>query len=233
MKQLSKRILKHPLTRLSLSFLISLWLRFIYATSRKKYQIDEAILPITRGEQQAIYCFWHGNMIMQPFMRPKNRVIKVLISHHNDGEFIADIIRWFNTGTVRGSSRKGGSAALRELLRVVKQGDIIAITPDGPRGPAYEVAGGAAWLARRMKLPIVPLAFGASRGRYFNSWDRFFLPKAFSTLTYIGMPLIRPEDYGSDEALSAAIKASLLEAMRQAGHSHENGAQLPKEEGAA
>ncbi|MBN8544202.1 MAG: lysophospholipid acyltransferase family protein [Alphaproteobacteria bacterium] len=192
MKKVMKSEELHPLV----SWLLSTWLRFIYATARVRMTIPEASKPFMNGEQQAIFCFWHGRMILNVFKRPKQRDMRVMISRHRDGQIITDVLKHFNIGTVRGSTKKGGDAAIREVITAVAGGTNIAITPDGPKGPAFIAQHGAAYIAQKTGLPLVPISFGASRAKIFDSWDKFLLPKPFSKVVFVvGEPLIiAPED---------------------------------------
>jgi lysophospholipid acyltransferase (LPLAT)-like uncharacterized protein len=203
-----KQILKLPPVRGAVSFFISLLLRAIYLTSRVTRTTPAATADYMSGNKQAIFCFWHGNMIMHPFHKPRGRKMAALISHHRDGALITSILGWLGIGTVRGSTRKGGASAMRELLAVCESGTNISITPDGPRGPLHNVAGGAAKLARHSHLPLIPVAFYASRGRTFSSWDRFFLPYPFTRIAYVLGDPVHVTD--SEDEASSRLKKSLL-----------------------
>jgi lysophospholipid acyltransferase (LPLAT)-like uncharacterized protein len=228
MKQAIRKLLKHPLTRGVLSLFISLLLRLIYGTSRVRMHIPDNAKPYMSGEKQAIFCVWHGNMIMQTFSRPKHRPIKVLISHHRDGALITDILQWFDIKTVRGSTRKAGVAAIRELMGNIEQGVNIVITPDGPRGPVYQVTGGAAWLAKQTGLPLIPIAFGCTRGKQFNSWDQFLMPFPFGKISYVvGEPIMPQAAPAEDDAstsptdndnaqTSEILRIALMQCMQDA-----------------
>lgn len=173
------------------SFILSLFLRFVYVTGRVKMHMPEAAKPYMSGEKQAIFCFWHGRMILHVFKKPHHRALRVLISRHRDGQIITDVLKWFNIGTVRGSTKKSGDAAIREILSVVHSGDNICITPDGPKGPAFVAQHGAAYIAQRTGLPLIPISFSASRAKKFESWDQFVLPKPFSKIVFVvGEPII-------------------------------------------
>jgi hypothetical protein len=116
---------------------------------------------VERGER-LILAFWHGQLLMMPYSYPGRR-ISALISEHRDGELIARTLQRLGFGVSRGSTTSGGARALREMVRRVREGWDIAITPDGPRGPRHTVQQGAIELARLTGLPIVPVAFGASK----------------------------------------------------------------------
>lgn len=214
----AKQLLKSPAVRGTLSFMVSLILRFVFLTSRITRITPEATAPFMRGTDQAIFCFWHGNMIMHPFHKPKGRTMAVLISHHRDGAFITSILGWLGIGTVRGSTRKGGANAMRELFTICDAGTNISITPDGPRGPVYQAQHGAAMLARKTGLPLIPVAFGASRGKQFTSWDKFLLPYPFGRIAFVAGEPIYATENDDDNAISATLRERMMACMHAAAH---------------
>ncbi|MBC8085759.1 MAG: lysophospholipid acyltransferase family protein [Phycisphaerae bacterium] len=129
----------------------------------------------------AIFTFWHGQML--PLVAEHHRPTTVLISDHRDGEIITQIVSSFGCRAVRGSSSKGAARALLQLSRTLSQGDDIAITPDGPRGPRHSFAPGALVLSQRTGSPIVLLASYASRVWRLKTWDGFEIPKPFARVT--------------------------------------------------
>jgi lysophospholipid acyltransferase (LPLAT)-like uncharacterized protein len=158
--------------------------------------------PVDRLWQQGeniIACFWHGRLLAMPFAY-KGSGAKVLISRHRDGEFIARVIRYFGLGTIRGSYGKRSVSPVREMLAELKEGTDIAITPDGPKGPRYRMKQGIVELARLTQRPIVPVTYGASKKKLFNSWDRFLLPYPFSRIFFLwGDPIYVPRDLRGDD----------------------------------
>jgi lysophospholipid acyltransferase (LPLAT)-like uncharacterized protein len=189
-KSLGKKLLKLPFTSRILAFLIVLCLRVIYASSKKTFMFPENVAPYFSGEQQAIYCFWHGRMIMHAFLRPKQRGMKVLISHHRDGTLI--------------------------LRQEAAAGHNIAMTPDGPRGPAYVAAHGAAHLAMVTGLPIIPVSFSTTRAwRFQKSWDHFMMPKPFGRIIFCAESPIHVAP-GQDDAGIAAASSALSDAITRA-----------------
>ncbi len=162
-------------------------MRLIYLTCKKEF-----ILPNDLPKEPFIVAFWHGNLLMQPFLYKKvrnNHPIAVMISEHFDGELIARTIAYFGFSSIRGSKKKGGARVLISAYKKMQAGYDIAITPDGPRGPRYSVAGGIVKLAQKANAPIVPFSYTASTFWQLSSWDRFKIPKPFSTLTFtVGDP---------------------------------------------
>ena len=143
---------------------------------------------LARGER-VICAFWHGRLLMMPFAYPGQRVV-ILISQHRDGEYISRIARALGFQVIRGSATRGGVRALRQIIRALKEGLNLVITPDGPKGPRAKVKSGVIEIARLTGAPIVPVSFSAVRRRFLKSWDGFLLPLPFSRAVYIwGEPI--------------------------------------------
>jgi lysophospholipid acyltransferase (LPLAT)-like uncharacterized protein len=107
-----------------------------------------------------------------------------MISDHFDGEMIAKSVSYFGFDTIRGSSTRGGIKALKESFKKIDLGYSIAITPDGPKGPRHSVADGIVSIAQKKDLQIVAFNYTASSKWVMNSWDRFIVPKPFSTIDF-------------------------------------------------
>lgn len=134
--------------------------------------------------------------------------VSILISQHRDGVFISRTLRHLGVGTIAGSSSRGGGNALIAMVRALKRGEYIGITPDGPRGPRMRVAPGAISAAKLSGALLLPVTFAAVRSRVFSSWDRFLLPYPFTRgIVRIGDPVEVPRD--ADESLSEQIRQDL------------------------
>lgn len=130
--------------------------------------------------QRVAYAFWHRNIIPLS-VTYANQGACVMVSEHKDGEIITRIIKRMGFTTVRGSTTRGGAKALKSMLRFIKEHEAdIAITPDGPRGPACKVQNGAVFIASRSGFPLVPVGVALDRAWILSSWDGFRLPKPFS-----------------------------------------------------
>ena len=149
----------------------------------------------------------------------------MLISGHRDGRIIADAVGHFGIDSIAGSTTSGGSAALRAMVRHLKHGDCVGITPDGPDGPAMRASAGIVGVARLAGVPVVPLAYATRRRRILDTWDRFHLPLPFSRGVFIwGEPIEVPADL--DEAgveryralIEQRLNAITAEADRRVGH---------------
>lgn len=186
-----KRLLKSPAFQRRLVKLLAGYIRLVHLTAHKRFDIHPDAAVYMSGEQNAIFSFWHGRMMMLPAISPPRRPMNVLISHHRDGVLISDVIARFNQRTVSGSSSKGGRAALTQMVRLLKEGDNLSITPDGPRGPNQVAASGVATLARLSGKAVLPVTFSAKWHKRMHSWDRFMVALPFTRVVfYIGAPIM-------------------------------------------
>lgn len=146
------------------------------------------------------YACWHQNAL-STVMAHTWRRLAILVSRSFDGEVIAFVAKKFGVHSARGSSSRGGLEALRQLIKLTKDGYEVGITVDGPRGPRHEVKGGVIALASRTGVPILPTA---SRGRrtwiLHKSWDHFRVPKPFTEIVVIyGQPMLIPHRVTEEE----------------------------------
>jgi lysophospholipid acyltransferase (LPLAT)-like uncharacterized protein len=198
-----------------LTHLVYWILRMLRATIRIRFEGAEHIAEqVARGEG-FIGMFWHCRLLMIPFLYP-GRKMHVLISTHRDGEIIAKIMKCFGFDVVRGSSSKGGRKALMEMARLLRDGNDLAITPDGPRGPAEVLKPGIAHVARLSGKKVLPVAYAASRCFRLTSWDRLIIPAPFSRgLFVVGAPVAYEE--GEDmEAFRLRLEQALRDTTARA-----------------
>ncbi|MBI3399248.1 MAG: lysophospholipid acyltransferase family protein [Deltaproteobacteria bacterium] len=121
-----------------------------------------------QSDRNVIIAFWHGTLLMMPIMY-RGGGVSVLVSRHKDGELIARTVKRFNIDSVRGSSTRGWLGGVKGLLNALKKGKDIAITPDGPKGPKFNVQMGIVHLAKLTGLPIIPMTFSASKKKLLKA----------------------------------------------------------------
>jgi len=161
-------------------------------TLRIKWIGKENLNPIRKNQGQVIYAFWHGRMLILCYSHRRQK-IHVLVSQHRDGEFIARSIERLGFVSVRGSTTRGGTRAVFEMVKKGLRGYDLAITPDGPKGPRFKVQPGAIYIAQRSGFPIISLANSAKKRWTLSSWDGFIIPKPFSkTVIMVGEPIYVP-----------------------------------------
>ena len=151
---------------------------------------DPSVDPVNRDNRgQKIYVFWHEYILAPIYLRGHCN-LAMLLSQHGDAEILGYAARHLGFECVRGSTTRGGAAAIRELLGLSQEMN-LTITPDGPRGPRRRMSQGPIYLASRLGLPIVALGIGFDRPWRARSWDRFAIPKPGSRARSIVSPPLR------------------------------------------
>ncbi len=141
--------------------------------------------PLCRG--QKIYIFWHEYILLPLYLRGHCN-LTMLLSRHRDAEVLSRVARQLGFAFVRGSTQRGGVAALRELLRQSRRMH-LTLTPDGPRGPRRRMAPGPIYLASKLGLPLVVMGFGYERPwRVRGAWDQFAVPRPYSRARAVVSP---------------------------------------------
>lgn len=172
-----------------------------------------------KNNQNYVLAFWHGTMLA-PWYVHRNMNFAALVSKSKDGSLLERVLKPWNYSVIRGSSHTGGSIALGILIDFAKNERSIAITPDGPRGPAYRMKPGAVITAKRAGIPLVLVGVGFSNKRELNSWDKFQVPKPFSKVNLVYSDPIYIDRELSHEETSAVInecEAMLNSLQEQAG----------------
>lgn len=159
------------------------WLvRLLGVTWRFRVRDDAEVRRLRAERQPIVFALWHGQMLPLLYHH-RGEGVSVLISEHGDGEIIARIATRLGFRTVRGSTSRGAARALLGLVRELEDGHDLAITPDGPRGPAKSFAPGPLIVAQRSGAPIIPAVVNVKSAWRLKSWDRFMIPKPFTTIT--------------------------------------------------
>lgn len=183
-------------------------IRSIHALCRIEILDEQTVLDFWGRGEALILTFWHEQLFLM-ILGYHGRGGRVLISSSRDGELIARTMTCFGMGSIRGSSRRGGRGAFRELVQFAKEPLDLVITPDGPKGPRRELKDGLAELARLTGRPIVPMCFVCSRGHRFASWDRFLLPYPFGRGVYAYGEALFSLPGESSEAFKARIARAM------------------------
>lgn len=156
--------------------------RALASTWRFRIAHDDGLRALRVGKKPFIFAFWHGQMLPLLWLH-RGEGVAVLVSSHRDGEIIARIAERLGFRTVRGSSNRAAARALLGVVRELEAGREVAVTPDGPRGPARKFASGALVAAQRVGVPIVAVGVSARRAWRLRSWDQFMIPKPFTRVT--------------------------------------------------
>jgi lysophospholipid acyltransferase (LPLAT)-like uncharacterized protein len=166
--------------------LAAMLVRLVGATLRVRVEGVDALRPHWSAARPLIYCVWHGRILMVPWLNARlrrthgARGVSVLASRSRDGGIVSAYVSRFGLDVVRGSSSRGGAAALRALVSVVANGRDVALVPDGPRGPRGQLEPGVVALAALTGAPVVPLGFAARPAWRLQTWDQFQIPAPFA-----------------------------------------------------
>ena len=205
------RPLKSSLVLHAAASLFAAYARTTLATlrwTREGYAIPQAHWAKEGG---VILCLWHHNIPLGPATWPAAegaQPLRILISQSKDGEFITQVMDRLGFGAIRGSSKKqtgdtaknkNGEQAFREMVRFVREGNAVAVTPDGPRGPAEVMQKGVAALARATGAPVLMVGLAAAPAARLNTWDRTVTPLPFGRAAMVwGQPVYASRDDDAD-----------------------------------
>lgn len=192
--------------------------RFLSFTWRRILSADDPSTLEFDSGGAFLLVFWHGRAF--PVLRAmKGLPAAVLVSPSKDGELSMAVLRQLGYPIIVGSSSRGGARAMKEMIRTLRGGMTIAITPDGPRGPIHSITDGVAFLAHMTGYPVVPVGIHVERAWRMPSWDRFTVPKPFARIhAHMGAPIPVPRRISEEEvrALTPGIREAMLTAEREA-----------------
>jgi len=185
-----KRFSKTKYGQKSIGFLFYLITKFICFSIRWKCYDEDQKSNVINNKDQYIFCCWHNRLFLGPHLLPRNRIINALQSSHSDGMITSIAFKYLGMNVILGSSMKGGMQAFRKMVKCIKNGESVAITPDGPKGPKETVKEGVIKLAQITGIPIVPLVWSTKKFKIIDSWDNFVIPFPFSKGIYtFGKPI--------------------------------------------
>jgi lysophospholipid acyltransferase (LPLAT)-like uncharacterized protein len=159
--------------------------------------------PVT---ENYIGALWHNRLLIFPLVLRRffpNRAGAALISASRDGDLLTDAIHRFGYGVIRGSSSRLGASAILQLTEMLASGRDVVITPDGPRGPAYELGPGIVFLAQKSGASVLPMNLEYSGCWRLRSWDRFIIPQPFSRVRVLISRPLRVKPTGTPEDFEA------------------------------
>lgn len=185
------------------------FLRALSVTWRYRAIADQPVRDLRKAGTPILFALWHGQMLPLLWYH-RDQGVAVVVSEHSDGEIIARILEWMGYRLIRGSSSRSADRALLGIVRTLKGGDDVAITPDGPRGPARKFAPGAVVAANRAGAPIIPALAHVDRAWTLSSWDGFVIPKPFARITIAYGPPTRIEAATTREAAAEAPRLERL-----------------------
>lgn len=194
------------------TWIMKLWLLTLRVTIPPKEQ--HLLDSLTQGPK--IFAMWHNRLFTGPYFKQrwgKKRRMHGLVSASKDGAWLAEILESVGMGAIRGSSSFRGQVAYKEMLTVLNEGSDVVITPDGPRGPCYDLKVGLVNLVLETRLPLYLLGVYFHKAYRLKSWDGFYVPWPFSRIS-IFTEKLEPKDLenmsGDLEAMAAGVRERLM-----------------------
>ena len=219
-----KYIAGFKFTQLLISLLGSLYVLFVYKTSTINLENRKNIDSLFKKNESFIYAFWHDQLLICPLTWQSEFEIKVLISKHRDGDIIARLISKLGFKAIRGSTHKsgktknkGGLTSARQMIKSLKNGISIGISPDGPKGPRHKVSDGILSISRLSNSSILPVGIGFKKKWVLNTWDKFIIPKPFNQITIIwGEPLPALKNEKSINQIKSKLEITMYNLTKRA-----------------
>jgi len=194
-------------------------MRLLAATWRYRVHGWEHVTAARATGRPVVYVLWHSRILPLLYHR-RDEGVALLISRHRDGGYLAALSQHWGYRVVRGSSRRGGDVGLLGLVRALQRGAQVALTPDGPRGPAERMKPGALAAAQHANALVIAAGARAASAWWIQSWDRFCIPKPFAA---VDVAYSAPLSVGEGkEALRRGIVAT-ERALRQVTYGGEEG----------
>ncbi|MDR1207542.1 MAG: lysophospholipid acyltransferase family protein [Rickettsiales bacterium] len=182
-KQFWRRFFTLPLIQWLAASLMYLSIRLIQITCRIEYRNKHVFKQFLN--KPVIFAFWHGrSMMLTSVARRFGFRGYAIFSRHRDGRLMAKLQRMFGLRGIYGSTgRRGAVQVLREGVRVINDGNLLCLSPDGPNGPRMHIHDGVLYFAKMTGAPIVPVCFSCSRPWFQHRWDKYLIAKPFSKVT--------------------------------------------------
>lgn len=208
-KSLSKQAWVHRLV----CSLLSLYIRLVRLTSTWTVEGTGPRDQLFAEGKPFIIALWHNRIFMMPYAyAEQSDHLCVVTSGHRDGRLVLDTMARFGFDGIPIDS-KDGARATRTIIKRLKDGGHVGITPDGPRGPALEVKEGIIFIAAMTGVPIIPVSYAMKKRRILNTWDRFQVPLPFNRgICRWGDPIVLPKK--PDEETREQIRQTLQKTLQ-------------------
>ncbi len=198
--KLHKRILNQDWAQALVSWLAASYLRFVRATGRWDMRDWENVQKLLDDGKPIVLCYWHGRLVANAFGWPSDKPLHQLSTQHRDGKLAGKTYQRLGITPVW-LDKNNPMEATRKLVKILKNGGVGSITPDGPKGPRQRMQMGAINIARLSGAYIVPMTNSTNRAKVLGTWDRMLLPLPFAHGAYVmGAPIEVPRT-ATDEDL--------------------------------
>jgi len=197
-----KKILKSKVFTHTIFWLIVSYVFLVRITCRQEVIFRGGSEKLARSTDPMVLPCWHSRFMM--FLPIKEfGSFHAVTSAHNDGNYLQMALKHYGHKSIRGSSRKKATDAMRTILSIGRDNTRLVVTPDGPIGPRFKIKGGVVRIAQKLDIPILPFSYSATHAIVLKTWDRFIIPIPFiSKIVMVWGPVIKPNDLSSSDELS-------------------------------
>lgn len=180
-KHLRQKIVKQPAVLDILGALAYAYAWLAGKTGKFKMQGIEEFEKLIAEHDGGIFVAWHGRALLLPYFWRNPRPMKALVSPHNDGRIIARLLKGFHIASIDGSSDRHALSAALDIVRELEQGTVVALIPDGPRGPRMRLNKSVIYFAQKTGKPVMGFTYSSRGAKVLQkSWDAMLLPKLFA-----------------------------------------------------
>ena len=173
----------------AISFIGRCVFQLLFLLNKVKIHGEDNLLQLAKAGKPIMVCVWHGRLLFPSwYIRLKMTNLHAIASHHSDAEIMARILKHWGYSLIRGSTRQGGKAVVQKMADVFKNGGIVAVTNDGPKGPPKIAKAGSAGLAIKYNVNMITITGSATKYWQIKSWDKFMLPKPFGRIDILVAP---------------------------------------------
>ncbi len=200
---------------------VALALRFyvglVIHTSRCEVAVPPETKELLKQHTPVMILFWHSRIMLLPyFAKIYEPNIAAVVSRHRDGGYVTRFLSLYGLGIIRGSSSRGAIQALKGVIESLRSGISIAITPDGPTGPRYQINSSAHRVAARMQIPVILACYSATKARTLGTWDRFVIPLPFCRIIFeMSEPIYLTEEKAGNSAFLNDMMRKQVEKLDQ------------------
>ena len=211
------------------SFLLPILLRWLFQIlfflNKISITGEKNLLKLLKSGDPIMLCVWHGRLLFPSWYIRHHTTLHIISSRHPDSELLAHVLKHWGYGLIRGSTKKGGGQVIREMAKIFKEGGMIAVTNDGPKGPVRIAKSGSIGLALNNNVKIITVTGSATKYWHMKSWDRFMLPKPFGKIKIVISSPLKIEEKPSTASEEVKIISEFInyyqdEADRMTGKIH-------------
>jgi lysophospholipid acyltransferase (LPLAT)-like uncharacterized protein len=196
-KQLLRKITYSWLFQQLICLIILFYMKFVYHSCKREFINEKILLESIKNKTPILISFWHNRLMMIPFITIKPKKLyscynfMTLSSKHGDGRFVGKVMEKIGLISIYGSSNNSKKASrgieissLKQIIKGLKNGLSLGITPDGPRGPNQKINGDIINIAKLSKAKILVMSYSCSKNKRLKSWDKFYIPLPFGKLCF-------------------------------------------------